>query len=235
MTPLVESQSIALGYQGHALVHLPSLRIRPGDCIALTGDNGSGKTTVLKAMMGALKPLHGRLRSLPASQLAYLAQSNGLDTGMPMTVYELALTGLWYQTRLFGRYRTQDRRRVEQALQRAGLRDESHRTLDTLSGGQLQRARLARAMVQRARLLLLDEPFANIDEASRDWLTALLVELSRQDHAVVVVLHDRQRVDRWFSREWSIYDGRLQVHDRTPESLTTTRHDDSRQPRLAMP
>lgn len=209
INPLVECRALTLGYQGQAVVHLPSACICPGDCIALTGDNGSGKSTLLKTLMGALKPLAGQLQLPQPHQRAYLPQNASLDTGVPMTVKELALTGLWYQTRLLGGYRAQDRQRVDQALQRVGLRAQANQTLDRLSGGQLQRACLARALVQQADLLLLDEPFANIDEPSRDWLTALLVELSRQGHAIVVVLHDQQRADRWFSREWHIQAGKL--------------------------
>lgn len=216
MTSLVHCQAVTLGYQGRAVVNLPSACICPGDCIALTGDNGSGKTTLLKALMGVLKPLTGQLRLPPPHQRAYVSQCSGLDTGMPMTVNDLALTGLWYRTGLLGRYKAEDQQRINQTLQRVGLREQAQQTLDTLSGGQLQRARLARALVQQAPLLLLDEPFANIDETSRDWLTALLVELSRQGHAIVVVLHDRRRTDRWFSREWRIHDGTLSLRERPP-------------------
>ncbi len=156
-----------------------SFRIRKGGRTALLGPNGSGKSTLLRVLAGLLPPTHGAVRCLGRApgtgrpKVAYLAQRPAFTTPFPITLRRLVSTGTyshhgWFEECDHGGGA------VDRALRMLGLADLAERQAHSLSGGQLQRALLARAAVQGAELLLLDEPYAALDEASRALVDAHL-------------------------------------------------------------
>ncbi len=194
----IELRNLTLGYDGHPAVHHLDLRIAPGSLVAVVGPNGAGKSTLFKGLCGELAPLSGSIGGLEAVRPAWLPQTSTLDPGFPVTVWEMVAMGLWQQVGALGRFTAEHRRRCDAALAAVGLSGFALRGLDTLSGGQLQRARFARLLLQDAPVVLLDEPFAAIDQRTTEDLLALLHRWQAAGRTVIAVLHDLQQVRAHF-------------------------------------
>jgi zinc/manganese transport system ATP-binding protein len=214
-------RDLTVGYDRHPAVHHVSLSIAPGSLVAVVGPNGAGKSTLIKALAGAVPPLTGYVEGLAHDRIAWLPQHSELDTRFPIDVRGLVATGLWHQLGPLGRLRASHRQSREAALATVGLSGFGSRGLDTLSGGQLQRALFARLILQDAPVVLLDEPFAAVDNRTSTDLLALLHRWQQQGKTVIVVLHDLAQVRAHFpitlllARE-------LVAYGATAEVLTTT-------------
>jgi zinc/manganese transport system ATP-binding protein len=194
----VEFADLTLGYGSHPAVHHLSGGIRRGSLTAIVGSNGSGKSTLLKGLVGILKPMSGAIRVSEGQKLAYLPQQSELDRSFPARVLDLVALGLWSSRGLFGRHTADDHARLRLALSAVGLHGFEERALDTLSGGQLQRALFARVLVQDADLILLDEPFNAIDSKTVADLIALIGRWHGERRTVMVVVHDLELVRQHF-------------------------------------
>ncbi|MDP3888116.1 zinc ABC transporter ATP-binding protein AztA [Hydrogenophaga sp.] len=196
--PAIELHDLTLGYDRHPAVHHLSLRIAPGSLLALVGPNGAGKSTLIKALAGELRPISGTLHGLTGPRIAWLPQHSELDRSFPVTVRDMVALGLWHRVGAFGRFSAEHRRLCDEALAAVGLTGFEQRSLDALSGGQLQRALFARLILQDAPVVLLDEPFAAVDNRTSADLLALLHRWQRQGKTVIVVLHDLAQVRAHF-------------------------------------
>lgn len=197
-TPTITLRDLTLGYERHPAVHHLSLRIEPGSLVAVVGPNGAGKTTLIKALAGAMKPLSGGIEGAHPGHIAWLPQQSELDAGFPIDVRGMVSTGLWRRVGALGRFTAEHRRLRGAALEAVGLAGFGTRGLDTLSGGQLQRARFARLILQDAQVLLLDEPFAAVDQRTTADLLVLLQAWQEQGKTVIAVLHDIAQVREHF-------------------------------------
>ena len=158
----IEIDNLTVSYRGGCpAVHHLSAEFAAGTMCAVFGPNGAGKSTLLKAVMGLIRCNTGsvRHRNLARRDIAYLPQQSDIDRSQPMTVFELAAMGLWYEIGFFGRVSAEQRRRVQAALERVEMAEFANRGISELSNGQFQRVLFARMLVQNARFLLLDEPF----------------------------------------------------------------------------
>lgn len=196
MATVLEIRNLALGYPGLTLFRHLSLDIEAGQTLAVLGANGSGKSTFVKTLLGLMTPIAGRL-SWPNGtprEIGYLAQMSEFDHRFPIRVRDLAAMGAW---RGFG-FRLgldrEGRKRVAAALDEAGVLDLADRPLHTLSGGQLQRTLFARVILQDAPLILLDEPFAAVDQNTEEHLLTILRGWQEEGRAVVLVVHDLSSV-----------------------------------------
>ena len=183
-------RDLTLGYASHAAVHHLDGAVRRGSLTAVVGANGSGKSTLLKGIVGILKPMGGVCEVQPGLRIAYLPQQSELDRSFPACVVDLVSLGLWPRRGFFLRHTAGDRAVVALALEAVGLGGFEKRSLDTLSGGQLQRALFARVLVQDADLILLDEPFNAVDARTLVDLVALIAGWHREQRTVLVVAHD---------------------------------------------
>lgn len=190
MTACVTFEDLTLGYGSHAAVHHLGGVVRKGSLLAVVGANGSGKSTLMKGIVGVLKPMAGACRIVPGTSLAYLPQQSELDRSFPARVVDLVSLGLWPRRGLLGRFRPDDREAVAQALLAVGLEGFEKRPIDTLSGGQLQRALFARVLVQDADLILLDEPFNAVDTRTVADLVGLIEHWHGEGRTVMAVAHD---------------------------------------------
>jgi zinc/manganese transport system ATP-binding protein len=172
--------------------------LQRGSLTAIVGSNGSGKSTLMKGIVGILKPMAGSFTVAAGQKIAYLPQQSELDRAFPARVVDLVSLGLWAKRGFFGRHSREDRQRLGEALSSVGLSGFENRLIDTLSGGQLQRALFARVLVQDADLILLDEPFNAIDAKTVSDLVALIATWHGQRRTVVVVAHDLQLVQDHF-------------------------------------
>ena len=191
--------NLTLGYDRHPAVHHLDCEIARGALLAVVGPNGAGKSTLLKAIAGELEPLEGRyVLGVRRDRIAYLPQRGELELGFPLSVFDMVAMGLWRQIGAFGRLRPAHAEQVRATLARVGLSGQEQRPIGTLSGGQLQRARFARLMLQDAELLLLDEPFNAIDSRTTEDLAAIIGLWHAEGRSIVAVLHDLELVRRLF-------------------------------------
>jgi zinc/manganese transport system ATP-binding protein len=205
--PAIRFENLTLGYERHPAVHHLDAEIPAGSLLAVVGPNGAGKSTLLKGIAGELRPFEGHIHIepphiLPAGRnratLAYMPQRNELDSSFPITVFDMVAMGLWHEIDAFRGLGRADRGRVHAALGIVGLAGFESRSIGTLSGGQLQRARFARLILQDAPTILLDEPFAAIDARTVDDLAHLILDWHAEGRTVFTVVHDFGQVRRYF-------------------------------------
>lgn len=200
MQPLLTFDNLTLGYDRHPAVHHLDGTLHVGALTAIVGANGSGKSTLLKGIVGLLAPLGGRAvrHGLAEGEIAYLPQQSEIDRTFPASVSDLVALGFWRRRGMLGRIGPRDRADIAAALSAVGLSGFERRGIDTLSGGQLQRALFARVLLQDARLILLDEPFNAIDARTLRDLLAIIHRWHGEGRTVVAVLHDYELVREHF-------------------------------------
>ncbi len=198
MSAAIAFRDLTLGYNSHPAVHHLNGAVRKGTLTAVVGQNGSGKSTLMKGIVGILKPMAGACSVESGSRIAYLPQQSELDRSFPARVVDLVSMGLWPKRGLLHRHSRHDHEAVSQALLSVGLNGFETRPLDTLSGGQLQRALFARVLVQDADIILLDEPFNAIDSKTVADLIGVIQRWHANNLTVMVVAHDLDLVRRHF-------------------------------------
>jgi zinc/manganese transport system ATP-binding protein len=193
-------QNLTLGYDRHPAVHHLSGEIAEGSLLAVVGPNGAGKSTLLKGIVGVLSPLGGKIlrNGMKTQDIAYLPQIAEIDRSFPISVYDLVSMGLWKRTGLLGGIGGADSEKIATAIEAVGLRGFEGRAIGTLSGGQMQRALFARLLLQDARVILLDEPFASLDMKTVSDLLELVHRWHGEKRTVVAVLHDFELVKQHF-------------------------------------
>ncbi len=197
--PAIELEAVRFAYNGHAVLDDVTLSIEAGDFACIVGPNGGGKTTLLKLMLGLLRPQGGQVRVLGAkpgqvrSRIGYLPQHSQLDMSFPVTVRDVVRMGRLGGGWRFGWYSSADRAAAEEALQAVDLAELGGRTIEALSGGQRQRVLIARALAVEPEVLLLDEPTAGLDPRAADELYVILASLAER-LTVVAVSHDMEVV-----------------------------------------
>ena len=186
--PLVEAHGLAAGYGGRPVISGVEFSAAPGESVGVLGPNGGGKTTLFRALLGELPALHGR--AVLRGRTAYVAQTERTRLDFPVSALEVALMGALARGPWWRPPGRSDRRAAAAALERVGLAPHADARFGELSGGQRQRVLLARALVQDAAILLLDEPLAGVDRASADRIAALFDELKADGRALLVSTHD---------------------------------------------
>jgi manganese/iron transport system ATP-binding protein/manganese/zinc/iron transport system ATP- binding protein len=184
----VAARAAELGYGGPPVLIGLDFEVQPGTSVCVLGPNGGGKTTLFRGLSGELEPRSGELST--AGRPAVLAQTDRTRLDFPVSALDVALMGSLANGRWWLPPRRSDRRAAEAALARVGLAGAAGTHFGELSGGQRTRVLLARALVQEATVLLLDEPLAGVDPASADRIDALFAELRDEGHALLVSTHD---------------------------------------------
>ena len=199
----IELDQVSLGWRDRVAVRDITGTFLRGSLTALVGPNGAGKSTLIKGLMGQLSPLRGTIRFAPdvVDQMACLPQVGDLDKSFPVTVYDLVALGAWKRTGWWRRFGQAEHARVQKALETVGLADFGRRIIGTLSGGQLQRALFARLMMHDARVLILDEPFANLDPSSQYQLRGIIKNFPAGNQKTILISsHDLDHVTDVCSR-----------------------------------
>lgn len=208
-TPMPETalrlENVTAGYDRHPILHHLHGSVPRGRLLAIVGPNGGGKSTLLKTLTGELPLLQGTVHhGFAPRQIACLPQQKTLDTAFPVSVFETVALGLWHETGAFRGLSAAQRERVQAALRQTGIAALARRPVNELSGGQLQRARFARLILQDSPLLLLDEPFNAIDSNTTDDLFALIHHWHAAGKTILIVMHDFARVREHFRHVWLI-------------------------------
>jgi ABC-type Mn2+/Zn2+ transport system ATPase subunit len=194
--PLIAAHGLALGYgSGQAVVTGLGFELRAGERLALLGPNGGGKTTILRALLGQLRPLAGTLAVNASCGSVPQTERSRLD--YPVSALDVAAMGALAALPWWRRPGRAGRERALEALSRVGLEELIEETFGELSGGQRQRVLIARALVQDARVLLMDEPFTGLDRPSAERLEVLIAELAGEGHAIAMATHDLEQARRW--------------------------------------
>jgi zinc transport system ATP-binding protein len=191
MEPLIVIDHVTYGYQETPVLEDVSLEITRKDFILVIGPNGGGKTTLLKAILGIVTPWSGEIRYAAgvAGRLGYVPQFAHFNRNFPISVFDMVLTGCTGGDNYLQRYSREQRARTAEILAKLGLHEKRRIGITELSGGQLQRVLIARALVAEPLALFLDEPTTSMDMPSQSSLLDLLAELQTR-MSIVVVTHD---------------------------------------------
>lgn len=194
-TPIITIEHLTAGYDDKQVLNDINLTVYQDDYLGIIGPNGGGKTTLMRLILGLMKPIKGSIRFYKDNQevkeisMGYLPQYNDLDRQFPISVYEVVLSGLSKSKGLFTRYTKQHHQQVVNTLERMQLIDLKDRHIGALSGGQLQRVLLARAIVSKPDVVILDEPNTYIDRRFQKQMYEMLEQINK-DCAIIIVSHD---------------------------------------------
>lgn len=195
MNKVIEIEQLSAGYDHKSVLRDINLSVYERDFLGIIGPNGGGKTTLIKLILGLLQPLSGEIRFFregkPTEELAmgYLPQYNAIDKKFPISVYDVILSGLSRKKSLFKPFTSEHHDRVEEIIKRMGLQGKEKKSIGLLSGGQIQRALLGRAIVSNPEVVILDEPNTYIDQRFESRLYEILSEIN-QERAIILVSHD---------------------------------------------
>jgi manganese/zinc/iron transport system ATP- binding protein len=202
---VLEIEDLTVAYAENPVLWDVDLNIPEGQLVAIVGPNGAGKTTLIKAALGLVPRISGRIRFFPsdgekpATDIAYVPQSESVDWDFPATVLDVVLMGRYGHLGWIRRPRSEDYEIARDMLRKVGMMDYSARQISQLSGGQQQRVFLARALAQQADLYLMDEPFKGVDARTELAIVDLLRNIQNQGKTVVAVHHDLQTVKEYFN------------------------------------
>ena len=191
---IISLRDISVTYESGCALEGVNLDIYADDFLGIIGPNGGGKTSLIKAIMGSVE-YKGEIRYSPLllhdnhRKIGYMPQISKFDMTFPISIEEVVLSGLQSEKGFFGRYTNEDRVRTEALLEQMGISDIASRPIGEVSGGQLQRALLCRAIIAEPKLLILDEPTNFVDNTFEKEFYALIKQLHER-MAVMIVSHD---------------------------------------------
>ena len=195
MHPIITLDNITAGYDGRAQVRNATVSVDKCGYLGIIGPNGGGKTTLVRVILGLLRPMSGTVRyfrdglETPHLKIGYLPQHNSIDRDFPISVYETVLSGLNGEKRLFGKFTRKHHDMAAETMRMMALDGMGDRPIKALSGGELQRVLTARAIVAHPEALVLDEPDTYIDPQFKEQMHNMLATINR-NCAIIMVSHD---------------------------------------------
>jgi manganese/zinc/iron transport system ATP- binding protein len=204
----LEAHQLTINYEKTPVLWDITFSIPQGHLVGIIGPNGAGKSTLIKAALGLIKPISGKIdffgRPLGEmrKQIAYVPQRESVDWDFPITVRDLVLMGRYGRLGLFRWPRKADWTAADRYLEMVGMLPYANRQISQLSGGQQQRVFIARALLQEANIYFMDEPFAGVDLATERVIMDILKKLKAEGKTVFVVHHDLNSVENYF--DWAL-------------------------------
>lgn len=191
---IISLRNVGVSYEGHAALEGVNLDIYDDDFIGIIGPNGGGKSSLVKAIMGAVEhngeiEISDILRKGNHYKIGYMPQVSQFDMRFPISIEEVVLSGLQTEKGFFGRYTAKDKELAHKTLEKMGIAELASRPIGEVSGGEMQRALLCRAIISEPKLLILDEPTNFVDNSFEREFYAMVQELSH-NMAVMIVSHD---------------------------------------------
>lgn len=190
---LLKVSDLSLGYEGRKIVDSISFTVNQGDFLSIIGENGTGKTTLVKGLLGLIGKLSGNIElseGITQSHIGYLSQKNLITKDFPASVMEIVLSGFLNSKRLGLFYSKKQKAEAEDMMAKVDILNLKNASFSQLSGGQQQRVLLARALCAAKKLILLDEPTTGLDPKATADFYSLLSELNKEGVTVIMVSHD---------------------------------------------
>ncbi|MDO3409521.1 metal ABC transporter ATP-binding protein [Saccharibacillus sp. CPCC 101409] len=216
--PMIELRDVSFSYKDQHVLQNLSFSFKERDFVGIVGSNGAGKTTLLKMLVGLMPPTSGEItlfgqpikRFRDWERIGYVPQKNALNMLFPATVREVVTSGLFTNKSLFRRLGREAKSKLDDALQVMRIEDIADKRIGRLSGGQQQRVFLARAMINRPELLILDEPTVGIDAETQDGFFELIRHM-HQHHNItfLMVSHDIDRIEDYLGKEPRQQNGKI--------------------------
>ena len=206
MDKAIDIHQLSVNYEKRSALWDINVSIPKGSLVGIIGPNGAGKSTLLKALLGLVKPLsgsalfHGAPFAKAKEQIAYVPQKESIDWDFPITVFDVVLMGRFRKLKGLKWYKKADKEGALKILDRLEMGSLAERQISALSGGQQQRLFIARALLQEADILLLDEPFAAVDKATEDIIIQILKGLRDEGKTILVVHHDLKTAYEYFDK-----------------------------------
>ena len=192
MNKLIQLEKVTAGYNNGIVLRDVSITVSDQDFIGVIGPNGGGKTTLIKLILGLIQPISGTIQRFDRQEgsfIGYLPQQSHIDRKFPITVQDIVLSGLMSSGKAFSRYSTADKQQALDLLHQMGISQLAKRTAAELSGGQLQRVFICRALISSPKLLILDEPNTFVDNRFEHEMYELLQQFNKK-MAIMIISHD---------------------------------------------
>lgn len=205
-TPLISIKNLTVSYDRKVALRSVNLDVVTNGVIGIIGPNGAGKSTLIKGILQLIAFDSGRIRIFGKpvedvrKDIAYVPQKESIDWDFPVTVADLVMMGRYAHLNLFQWPSAEDRRIVDESLDRVGMIEYKDRQIGQLSGGQQQRIFIARALAQQADIFLLDEPFVGVDASTETTIINLIKEVNRTGRLIIIVHHDLSKVTEYFDQ-----------------------------------
>lgn len=202
---MIELSGVNVVYEDNIALENVNLTVDEGDFVAITGPNGGGKTTLLKVILRLIKPTSGQVvfrsegKVTNSLSIGYLPQKNMIDSRFPITVEEVVASGLLGEKGLFARFSADDMHKVDATLDLVGMTEKRKSAIGELSGGQLQRALLGRAVISEPKVLVLDEPLSYIDKRFEAHLYDIIAEYAKHT-TILLVSHEMTTISQMATR-----------------------------------
>ena len=196
---LFEVKNLTLGYENEKIIKDISFTVNDKDFIIITGKNGAGKSTLIKGILGLIKPMGGEIifdESLNRKLIGYMPQETKVDSSFPASVFEIVLSGSINKMGFSPFYKKELKNKAVDALKILNILNIKNRSFQDLSGGQRQKTLLARSLCATDKLLILDEPSNNLDQASREEFYLLLMKLNKELGITIIMISHDQDIDK---------------------------------------
>ena len=203
-TEIIKVRELIVSYEEDPVLWDVNLDIKQGVLLAVVGPNGAGKSTLIKAILGLIKRLSGKITfwgqkyENVRNKIAYVPQRGSVDWDFPTTVFDVVEMGRYGQIGWLKKVRKEDKVKTIDALEKVQMLEFKDRQISQLSGGQQQRVFLARALVQEAEIYFMDEPFQGVDTKTEKSIVNILKKLRNEGKTVITVHHDLQTVPEYF-------------------------------------
>ena len=198
---MIEIKNLTCNYGNNIVFNGINLSIKKGSLAGIVGPSGSGKTTLIKAILGVVRPIAGEvyvngkiIKNNPPPDIGYIPQLETIEWNFPVTVEQVVMMGRYNKMGRFPWAGKEDRKKVQEALDRLGIREYTKHHINTLSGGEQQRVFLARALVSEPELLILDEPTSSVDLKTQHDILHFLLTLNKKGITIILITHDLNAV-----------------------------------------
>ena len=190
---LIKVENLSLGYDSQSIIDDLNFSVEEGDYLCIVGENGSGKSPLMKTLLGLQKPISGSIRltgGLKLSSIGYLPQQTDVQRDFPASCWEIVLSGFQGKCGIRPFYTKEEKQEAKESMARMGIADFADRCYRDLSGGQQQRVLLARALCAAEKILLLDEPVTGLDPKVTQDMYDLIRELNKDGVTIIMISHD---------------------------------------------
>lgn len=189
----LKCNDVSLGYEGKTIMKHLNFEVNAGDYLYIVGENGTGKSTLIKTLLGLRQPLEGNIQfgeDMKPTQIGYLPQQTMVQRDFPASVWEVVLSGNLNRSGMRMFYSKEEKERAQANMRKLGIEDFKKKCYRDLSGGQQQRVLLARALCATGKMLLLDEPVAGLDPKITNEMYELIQKLNEEGITIIMVSHD---------------------------------------------